>query len=286
MAKFINGKVKPKKTIVKRQSEPQEISIEVGFDKPKFEVQKRTEEIQAYSPAVLLSIAVEKGRSLEEISRLMDLQDRWEAKVARTEFLLAKNKFQHEVPVIRKEKNVNFPTKQDGQVDYNYAPLGVIGETIKNAMFESGLSYNWIIDDSGQKIKVTCVVSHAAGHQETATMEAAIDTSGKKSDIQGRASTITYLQRYTLIGALGLTTADRDDDGRSNHVMPYAHRNEEIWTHPPALPVVTTEQFGPIMTNVITGKWTVEKVKEMRSLTENQEKALQVAEDSRKDRPV
>ena len=40
------------------------------------------------------------------------------------------------------------------------------------------------------------------------------DTSGKKNEIQSRGSTITYLQRYTLIGALGLTTADEDIDAR------------------------------------------------------------------------
>ena len=45
-------------------------------------------------------------------------------------------------------------------------------------------------------------------------MESGLDTSGAKNDIQQKGSTQTYLQRYTLIGALGLTTADEDNDGK------------------------------------------------------------------------
>jgi uncharacterized protein (DUF3820 family) len=51
------------------------------------------------------------------------------------------------------------------------------------------------------------------GHSESTTLSAAKDGSGNKNDIQARGSAATYLQRYTLIGALGLTTANEDVDG-------------------------------------------------------------------------
>jgi hypothetical protein len=35
-----------------------------------------------------------------------------------------------------------------------------------------------------------------------------------KNPIQARGSAIDYMKRYTLIGALGITTADTDIDGR------------------------------------------------------------------------
>ena len=44
-------------------------------------------------------------------------------------------------------------------------------------------------------------------------MTADKDTSGNKNSIQSIGSTRTYLQRYTLIGALGLSTAEDDTDG-------------------------------------------------------------------------
>ena len=45
-------------------------------------------------------------------------------------------------------------------------------------------------------------------------MEVQADKSGSKNVIQAVGSAVTYGQRYTLIGALGITTADEDIDGR------------------------------------------------------------------------
>lgn len=59
-----------------------------------------------------------------------------------------------------------------------------------------------------------CIISHVDGHDESTTMSAEADTSGNKNAIQSRGSSVTYLQRYTLIGALGISTADEDVDGQ------------------------------------------------------------------------
>ena len=50
------------------------------------------------------------------------------------------------------------------------------------------------------------------GHSESTVLEAAPDSSGKKNAIQQVASTVTYLQRYTLLAACGLATKDMEDD--------------------------------------------------------------------------
>jgi len=67
--------------------------------------------------------------------------------------------------------------------------------------------------EDNSKMKVTCILSHIDGHSETTTMEGGLDNSGAKNDIQQKGSTHTYLQRYTLIGVLGLSTSDDDKDG-------------------------------------------------------------------------
>ena len=46
-------------------------------------------------------------------------------------------------------------------------------------------------------------------------MTAPPDGSGKKNQIQQIASTVTYLERYTLFAILGLASADQDDDAVS-----------------------------------------------------------------------
>lgn len=44
-------------------------------------------------------------------------------------------------------------------------------------------------------------------------MRASPDNSGSKNAIQAVGSTVTYLQRYTLLAATGLAAAGQDDDG-------------------------------------------------------------------------
>jgi hypothetical protein len=163
----------------------------------------------------LLALAIRENRDIETLERLMGLQERYNAQQAKAAYYEALSRFQSAVPRIPKAKHVSFPTRDgSGNVDYFYAPLGDIDEVIRPVMLQCGLSKRWEIQDLGDAISVTCIVTHALGHSETTVMTGGADNSGKKNAIQQRASTITYLQRYTLIGALGLTTADDDIDGR------------------------------------------------------------------------
>ena len=176
------------------------------------------QELQSYSPQGLISQALAQGLPVETLERLMDLSERWEAKQAKTAFLRAMNQFQSKVPELIKSKKVDFPTKDGGgNVKYNYTPLSKISKTIQPILNECGVSYRWEFEDMPDgKIKCKCIVSHVAGHSEENTMTAAKDTTGKKNDIQSIGSTRQYLQRYTLIGVLGLSTADEDNDGRTS----------------------------------------------------------------------
>jgi hypothetical protein len=64
------------------------------------------------------------------------------------------------------------------------------------------------------RISVTCILSHRDGHSEETTLSGPPDASGNKNAIQAIGSTLTYLQRYSLVQALGLAAAN-DDDGRA-----------------------------------------------------------------------
>lgn len=172
------------------------------------------EKIEISTPVNLLSQAIEKGLGVEELSKLMDLQERWEANKARKLFFEAFTEFQSKCPDLRKTKEVKFETKTGGSTNYKYAPLADITRQIAVVLKQCSLSYRWEISDNATEIKVTCLVSHIDGHTEKTTMQASPDTSGSKNAIQARGSAIEYLKRYTLIGALGISTADTDTDGR------------------------------------------------------------------------
>lgn len=158
------------------------------------------------TPAHLLQVAVEQGADLDKLEKLMDLQDRYNAEQARRSFLEAFTHFQSIVPAIKKRKQGH---------NCMYAPLGDIAEQIKTPLFECGLSYRFEqAQSSSGAIQITCIVSHVDGHSQSNAMTSFADESGKKNPIQSIASTVSYLQRYTLIGALGISTADEDIDGR------------------------------------------------------------------------
>lgn len=165
------------------------------------------------SPASLLALAVQNNASIEHLERLMALKERWDAIQAKKHFLESLSHFQNDVPAITKGKQVGYTAKNGAFVGYKYAELGDIDEAIKAAMSKSGLSKRWEISEDGEKIICTCIISHIDGHEEKTTMSSIKDASGNKNEIQSRASAVTYLQRYTLIGALGLTTASEDNDG-------------------------------------------------------------------------
>lgn len=166
------------------------------------------------TPNDLIAQAIEKGLDVAALERLMNLKERYDADLAHKAFLEAFTDFQSNTPDLRKTKAVGFDGKGGGATNYKFAPLADIARQIGPVLKKCGLSYRWEIDDNATELKVTCIVSHIAGHSERTTMRSGPDTSGSKSAIQGRGSAVEYLKRYTLVGALGLTTADEDMDGR------------------------------------------------------------------------
>lgn len=166
------------------------------------------------NPGQLLELAINKDVDVEKLGKLMELQKQWQADQARKAFFAAFTEFQSKCPDIRKTKTVQFESKNNGAVSYSFAPLADIARQIAKPMKDHDLSFRWEIQDDQTNLKVTCIISHIDGHSEQTTMSSTADTSGAKNPIQARGSAIEYLKRYTLTGALGITTADSDIDGR------------------------------------------------------------------------
>ena len=95
------------------------------------------------NPIALINLALDKGLDIEKLSKLFDLQERWEKKESEKSFLAAFANFQRTCPKIKKSKKVDFPTKDSGNVRYSYAPLSEITEQIKEPLNSNGLSYRW-----------------------------------------------------------------------------------------------------------------------------------------------
>jgi hypothetical protein len=166
--------------------------------------------LPAVTPMQMLQVAVERGDDLEKLRQLMDLQDRWEAAQARKAYVAAIAAFKAEPMRILKSKHVNIP----GGAKFAHATLADVCDGVVAALSKHGLSHKWELQQDGDRITVTCILTHEAGHSERTMLSGLPDDSGKKNGIQQIASTVTYLQRYTLMAAVGLAAKDMDDDGR------------------------------------------------------------------------
>jgi len=164
------------------------------------------------SPAALMMKAVQGGMDLEKIQKMMDLQERWEANQARQSYTQSMADFKKNPPEIEKDKHVKFKTEK-GITEYDHASLGNVTTKINAALSDHGLSAAWFTNQTEKGVSVTCRITHILGHYEETTLTAANDQSGGKNAIQALGSTISYLQRYSILSLTGLSTNDMDNDG-------------------------------------------------------------------------
>lgn len=176
-------------------------------------MENQVAEVKETSPAEMIRIAVAGGADLEKLKGLLDLQERYEANQARKAYHVAMANFKSVHLEIEKDKTVGYKTDK-GLVGYSHASLANVVRTITKELSKHGLSASWRTHQNGT-IGVTCKITHILGHCEETTLSANADTSGSKNSIQAIGSTITYLERYTLLAALGLATSDQDDDAKS-----------------------------------------------------------------------
>lgn len=180
---------------------------------------KDVAQVVAATPAALLQMAVQQGADLQKLEKLMELQERWEKNEARKAYVAAMNEFKANPPEISKNKHVKFET-QKGTTEYDHATLHHVVNVITESLSKYGLSHRWTTEQvDGGTIRVTCVITHVQGHSESTTLQASADQSGGKNNIQALGSTVTYLQRYTLLAATGMAAKDSDDDGSGSEPL-------------------------------------------------------------------
>ena len=168
------------------------------------------------SDPILLMIANaarDPAVDIEKFERLMALRERVSLADARRAFYAALAKAKGEFGPILKTRVVDYEHSDgQGRTNYRYEELADVGAVVDPILSKHGLSYRHKTVQDGVKIKVTCILSHEDGYSEENSLEGEADKSGKKNPNQAIASTVTYLQRYTLKEAVGVGAA-RDDDG-------------------------------------------------------------------------
>lgn len=148
----------------------------------------------------------------DTLERILDLQDRYEAGQAKKAFEIARAQLVENLPrLIPKNRQVSY-----SGTHYTYADLPQIMKAVIPALTTHGFFVSWSNEKAGKDEVVTCILSHRDGHSVKNVRQAPPDTKGGKSAVQAAQSTVTYLQRQTLLSILGLVTADLPDADESS----------------------------------------------------------------------
>lgn len=168
--------------------------------------------ITTTTPSDLIRYAMESNADLEKLEKLFELQARWEEREAKKAFVADMAEFKRLNLSISKDHHVEFKTDK-GITAYDHATIGNVVGVIVPALAQFGFSHRWVIErGEGGLIRVRCVITHRLGHSEETVLEAGLDQTGGKNNIQAMISTKTYLERHSLLAATGLATSDTPDD--------------------------------------------------------------------------
>jgi hypothetical protein len=177
----------------------------------------------------LIQVARE-GMSPDALEKLVGLCERVADRRAAQEFSAALAAFQRDCPpIIRRTENSQFMVTRSGvKRPSMYANLEDIATTVRESLAANGLSYSWgnavVLGDS---ITMSCVLAHVGGHRRESSVTLPHESRAGSSPQQKYGSTITYLQRYSLVQVLGLTTCDEDNDGNAEESGPLGTLTEE-----------------------------------------------------------
>ena len=183
------------------------------------------------SPEALISDAISQGVAVETMEKLLAMRQELRREQAALAFNEAMAQFQADLPPITKSK-----TAKAGQYSYRYADLGDIQRAISAQLHSCGLSIGFETQQEGDTLHVVCIVRHAGGHSERTSFPVPIDRQARMNDTQKVGSALTYGRRYALTAALGIVTADEDDDGQASGAQSHPGAPRPEPSRPPQAP--------------------------------------------------
>lgn len=176
----------------------------------------------------VVDYAIKSGASPEQLLQLMQLQVQadqhqlslmaqrrvWDredaAERAKREYDEALVRFKEQCPNVARLKDIAEGPRKGAK----YADLDAVVETATGHLSANGFTCTWrVVDDGKDWIAVEARLQHKGGHHETVRFSGPIDGTGNKNAIQARKSTVSYLERITMLLVCGLAEADADDDG-------------------------------------------------------------------------
>lgn len=177
-------------------------------------------EIADYSGGLLAVIeraSRDPSVDIEKLERLFALKERMDARDAKQSFIEGKIAMRAQLPEITMKGLIRIPDKnKPGHFlqETPFARFEDIHEAIMPVLTAHGfdLSFRNGLAPDG-KVRVTTILSHRDGHEESTDFDLPHDGSGSKNAVQAVGSSTSYGKRYGVLSILNIKVAGEDDDG-------------------------------------------------------------------------
>ena len=175
--------------------------------------------IQDYGGGILAVIeraARDPNVDVDKMERLFAMQERVLAQQAKVAFTEAKIAMRPELPEVTMKGMIRIPGKNGaaGQ-ETPFARFEDIHAIVMPILTQHGfdLKYKNGLAPDG-KVRVTTILSHVGGHEESTDFDLPHDSSGSKNAVQAVGSSTQYGKRYGTVSILNLRISGEDDDGK------------------------------------------------------------------------
>lgn len=185
-------------------------------------VEKETAEIQTQESNMVSMIermAMSPDVDVDKLERLMVMQEKMLDRSAEQEYTRAMVAVQNEIRAVTRDK-------LNPQTHSRFVSLEAIKKVVVPVYTANGfaLSYGEAESTKEDNVRVTCKVMHSGGHSENFFYDCPIDDKGiagktNKTPTHGKASAVTYGERYILKLIFNITIQDEDDDGNAASQM-------------------------------------------------------------------
>ncbi len=162
----------------------------------------------ATTPMAMIETAIAKGVDPEQLSKLLDLQERWERNRAADSFAAALTTFQAQMPVVKKAQ-----TAKVKDWSYTFASYDDVMRAAAPILAQCKLAISFSTEPAQGALKVTCRVRHGIHFEEHSLTVPIPDM--RVSDTQKFGAALSYAKRYAVCAALNIVVSDEDDDAAS-----------------------------------------------------------------------
>lgn len=138
------------------------------------------------------------------IERLAKIQTEMFDRQDKIAFRNAMTRFKEQMPQIKRERSIE---DKEGNEKYRVVALEDVADPVMKALVSLGITYRYKTADLPDgRTRVTCILGlqGTAYEEEGATLAAPPDTAGGKDPLKAVGSTVSYLEKYTLMASVGM----------------------------------------------------------------------------------